>query len=179
MLMCTHLLPKFHDATFIRCSNVLTNVVVCSPTNKWNWCNFGGIWVYINITRVLTPRIVLSPTSLDSMGRTTWSTFSRHKGVSLHFVTHQRPQFDVYFPDKGVAMRAIALPDDDSLSVIESSSPGSRKLLRYRVEYTDPEQFSSGYNSSICGGGGEYVPWHDHHTSPTSSHFSYFWLEWL
>ena len=44
------------------------------------------------------------------MGRTTWSTFSRHKGVSLHFVTHQRPQFDVYFPDKGVAMRAIALP---------------------------------------------------------------------
>ena len=50
-------------------------------------------------------------------------------------------------------MRAIALPDDDSLSVIESSSPGSRKLLRYRVEYGDPEQFSSGYNSAAYGGG--------------------------
>ncbi len=52
-------------------------------------------------------------------------------------------------------MRAIALPDEDSLSVIESSSPGSRKLLRYRVEYSDPENFSSGYNSAVYGAGGE------------------------
>ncbi len=80
-------------------------------------------------------------------------------------------------------MRAIALPDDDSLSVVESSSPGSRKLLRYRVEYVEPDRFSSGYSSDLAwpppgggsgaaGGTAEYVHRYPHYSdSPVPSYF--------